>query len=162
MTSIATDNNNNIVNGNNNNNNPPSPTNLTVKRDSNGSNDDNDDDTNIKPISMWEKEEKYFFILSDAGKPIFASTGEDTQDIIPLMGVASLIIARSNNNVRTVVAGDTTIVFLLREPLYLFIAAKTGETVAHLRRQLKYLYAQITFFLTTRPFNAMAKIHHMI
>lgn len=157
MTSIATDNNNNIVNGNNNNNNPTSPTNLTVKRDSNGSNDDNDDDTNIKPISMWEKEEKYFFILSDAGKPIFASTGEDTQDIIPLMGVASLIIARSNNNVRTVVAGDTTIVFLLREPLYLFIAAKTGETVAHLRRQLKYLYAQITFFLTTRPFNAMAK-----
>jgi vacuolar fusion protein MON1 len=108
-------------------------------------------------VSMWEKEEKYFFILSDAGKPIFASTGEDTQDIIPLMGVASLIIARSNNTVRTLVAGDTTIVFLLREPLYLFMAAKTGETVAHLRRQLKYLYAQITFFLTTRPFNAMRK-----
>ena len=70
---------------------------------------------------MWEKEEKYFFILSDAGKPIFASTGEDTQDIIPLMGVASLIIARSNNNVRTVVAGDTTIVFL-------YPGFRTGET----------------------------------
>ena len=72
------------------------------------------------------------------------------------MGVASLIIARSNNDVRTIAAGDTTIVFLLRAPLYLFMAAKTGETVAHLRRQLKYLYSQITF-LTTRPFEAMRK-----
>ena len=47
--------------------------------------------------SMWESQDKCFFILSDAGKPIFASVGEDTQDIIPLMGVASLIIARSEN-----------------------------------------------------------------
>ena len=107
--------------------------------------------------SMWESQDKCFFILSDAGKPIFASVGEDTQDIIPLMGVASLIIARSENDVRTIAAGDTTIVFLLRAPLYLFMAAKTGETVAHLRRQLKYLYSQITFFLTTRPFEAMRK-----
>ena len=29
--------------------------------------------------SMWESKDKCFFILSDAGKPIFASVGEDTQ-----------------------------------------------------------------------------------
>ena len=107
--------------------------------------------------SLWEKEQKHFFVLSDAGKPIFSRYSEDSPDIIPLMGVASLIIARAKGGVRTVVAGDTLIVFLLREPLYLFAASRTGETVAHLRCQLKYLYAQMTFVLTTRTFDTLRK-----
>ena len=90
--------------------------------------------------SIWEREKKHFFVLSDAGKPIFSRYSEDSPDIIPLMGVASLLIARSHGSVRTICAGGTTIVFLLREPLFLFCASRTGETVAHLRCQLKYLW----------------------
>eukprot|EP00505_MAST-04D_sp_SCG-Rhode-Island_P001106 Stramenopile-MAST_4_protein_1106 len=121
------------------------------------SNDGADVEAEYCATSIWEKEKKHFFVLSDAGKPIFSRYSEDSPDIIPLMGVASLIIARSQGSVRTICAGGTTIVFLLREPLFLFCASRTGETVAHLRSQLKYLYAQMTFVLTTRTFDTLRR-----
>ena len=95
---------------------------------------------------MWENQDKCFFILSDAGKPIFASVGEDTQDIILLMGVASLIIARSENDVRTIAAGDTTIVFLLRAPFFVLVYGRKN------RRDCMQFTASVEIFVLPNHF----------
>ena len=105
----------------------------------------------------WADNSKHFFILSDAGKPIFARYGADDVKLVPLMGVASLLMARTNNSMRCIVAGRYRLVFLARSPIYLFAVSRTGETVAHLRRQLKYLYAQMIFVVTARGFNVLKK-----
>jgi uncharacterized membrane protein YgcG len=105
----------------------------------------------------WEANSKHFFILSDAGKPIFARYGENDIKLIPLMGIISLLLARTSESIRTIVAGAYRIVFLCRSPVQLVAVSRTGETVAHLRRQLKYLYNQMLFVVTARGFAVLKK-----
>ena len=105
----------------------------------------------------WSSNSKHFFILSDAGKPIFARYGEEDVKLIPLMGIISLLMARTNDSMRTIIAGRYRVVFLPRSPVYLLVVSRTGETVAHLRRQLKYLYNQMLFVVTARGFAVLKK-----
>ena len=111
----------------------------------------------VKQHIEWTTNSKHFFILSDAGKPIFARYGDDDIKLIPLMGIISLMLARTNESMRTIVAGRYRIVFLSRSPVHLVTVSRTGETVAHLRRQLKYLYNQMLFVVTARGFAVLKK-----
>ena len=105
----------------------------------------------------WSSNSKHFFILSDAGKPIFARYGEDDVKVLPLLALISLLMARTNDSMRTIVAGQYRVVFLSKSPVYLVAVSRTGETVAHLRRQLKYLYHQMLFVVTARGFAVLKK-----
>jgi vacuolar fusion protein MON1 len=105
----------------------------------------------------WSSNSKHFFILSDAGKPIFSRYGEEDVRLVPLMGVASLLMARTGDKMRCIVAGRYRLVFLCRSPVYLFAVSRTGESVAHLRQQLHHLYAQMLFVVTARGFAVLRK-----
>lgn len=120
-------------------------------------------ETHLNDVSVprrhidWSTNSKHFFILSDAGKPIFSRYGEEDVKLIPLMGVASLLMARTNDKMRCIVAGRYRLVFLSRSPVYLFAVSRTGESVAHLRQQLQHLFAQMLFVVTTRGFAILKK-----
>ena len=73
------------------------------------------------------------------------------------MGVASLLMARTGDKMRCIVAGRYRLVFLSRSPVYLFAVSRTGESVAHLRQQLKHLHAQMLFVVTARGFSILKK-----
>jgi hypothetical protein len=127
------------------------------KSDNNNNNNNNNKMSIAQRHINWSSNSKHFFILSDAGKPIFARYGEEDVKLIPLMGIISLLMARTNDSMRTIVAGRYRVVFLPRSPVYLLVVSRTGETVAHLRRQLKYLYHQMLFVVTARGFAVLKK-----
>ncbi|KAF9586184.1 Vacuolar fusion protein mon1b [Lunasporangiospora selenospora] len=101
-------------------------------------------------VSSWTAHRKHFFILSSAGKPIYARYGDESR-ISSYMGVIQALIsffADNDDSLRCINAGDRRIVFLLRAPLYLVCVSRTGESETQLRDQLGYLYAQIISVLT--------------
>ncbi|KAK3812041.1 MAG: MON1-like protein A-like protein [Benniella sp.] len=98
----------------------------------------------------WTSHRKHFFILSSAGKPIYARYGDESR-ISSYMGVIQALIsffADNNDTIRCINAGQHRFVFLLKTPLYLVCVSRSGESEAQLREQLEYLYAQIISVLT--------------
>ncbi|OZJ05725.1 hypothetical protein BZG36_01330 [Bifiguratus adelaidae] len=105
--------------------------------------------------SVWRSHSKHFFVLSNAGKPIWTRYGDESR-ISTLMGVIQAIISffqDGDDSIRCIQSGDTVFVFLLKEPLYLVAVAKTGESEGQLREQLYYLYNQILSVLTSHQLN---------
>ncbi|KAF9157332.1 Vacuolar fusion protein mon1b [Actinomortierella ambigua] len=99
---------------------------------------------------QWISHRKHFFILSSAGKPIYARYGDESR-ISSYMGVIQAIIsffADNDDSIRCINAGVHKFVFLLKPPLYLLCVSRSGESEAQLRDQLGYLYAQIISVLT--------------
>lgn len=100
--------------------------------------------------SAWTEHRKHFFILSSAGKPIYARYGDESR-ISSYMGVIQALIsffADNDDTLRCINAGDHRFVFLLKAPLYLVCVSRSGESESQLRDQLGYLYAQIISVLT--------------
>ncbi|RKP05985.1 MON1-like protein A-like protein [Thamnocephalis sphaerospora] len=100
--------------------------------------------------STWSKEKKHFFILSSAGKPVYARYGEEA-DVSSYLGVAQAIISSfesSGDQIRCLNAGRHRFVFLNRNPLYLVVVSHTGESEAQLRSQLSLLYNQLLSIMT--------------
>ncbi|KAF9409978.1 Vacuolar fusion protein mon1b [Podila epigama] len=100
--------------------------------------------------SNWTAHRKHFFILSSAGKPIYARYGDESR-ISSYMGVIQALIsffADNNDSIRCINAGQHKFVFLLRPPLYLVCVSRSGESESQLRDQLGYLYSQIISVLT--------------
>ncbi|KAI7817921.1 trafficking protein Mon1-domain-containing protein [Gamsiella multidivaricata] len=100
--------------------------------------------------SSWTAHRKHFFILSSAGKPIYARYGDESR-ISSYMGVIQALIsffADNDDTIRCINAGQHKFVFLLKTPLYLVCVSRTGESESQLRDQLGYLYAQIISVLT--------------
>ncbi|KAF9924766.1 Vacuolar fusion protein mon1b [Linnemannia zychae] len=100
--------------------------------------------------SAWTEHRKHFFILSSAGKPIYARYGDESR-ISSYMGVIQALIsfyADNDDTLRCINAGEHRFVFLLKTPLYLVCVSRTGESESQLRDQLGYLYAQIISVLT--------------
>jgi hypothetical protein len=99
----------------------------------------------------WKQHKKHFFILSEAGRPIFTRYGNEN-DLNPIMsfflGVMSLAQLQENDTLRTVVAGDLKIVFVMKGALHLVAVSKTTETEMELARQLDCIYDQIICILT--------------
>lgn len=107
----------------------------------------------------WKQHKRHFFILSDAGKPIFSRYG-DEDTLAPFMGVVSAVISfvrDDQDQIRRVVAGDHSIVFLMKGALYMVCATRMGEDEEVIRRQLSFVYLQLLMFLTRKSIDTIFK-----
>lgn len=98
----------------------------------------------------WRFKKKHFFVLSEAGKPIYSRYGDENQ-LASLMGVMQATVSfvqDLGDNLRCIKAKDTNIVFLTKRPLILVAVSHTMETVTQLIVQLTYLYQQLLSILT--------------
>ncbi|ORY43465.1 DUF254-domain-containing protein [Rhizoclosmatium globosum] len=125
------------------------------------SNDDSDDNDLIKGsiasisrpnLTAWASRRKHFFVLSSAGKPIYARHGSESE-VTELMGVFQTIIAffehdiddadGSGDVLQSFTAGSHLFCFKIVGPLYLVGVSSIGESETELQKQLTKLHAQI-------------------
>ncbi|CAM6122463.1 unnamed protein product [Calypogeia fissa] len=105
-----------------------------------------EDDTNIS----WRQHKKHFFILSNAGKPIYSRYGDENKLAgfsATLQAIMSFVQA-SGDTIHLVRAGDHQILFLVRGPLYLVCISSTDEPYVTLKGQLELLHGQLLLILT--------------
>lgn len=98
-----------------------------------GSSQENEDDND------WVGRKKHVFVLSFAGKPIYSRYGNEDK-LAWLFGVIQTLVSfvqASDDTIRSISAGDTLFVFLVKKPLILAAVSKTDENVAQLTNQLK-------------------------
>jgi hypothetical protein len=101
-------------------------------------------------MSKWKTKRKHYFILSSAGKPIYARHGGDGL-ISDYSGIIQTLISfyeDSEDPLRSFCAGDSRFVILSQGPLYLVAISRLGESETQLRAQLEALYMQILSTLT--------------
>ncbi|XP_046431414.1 vacuolar fusion protein MON1 homolog A [Neodiprion virginianus] len=106
----------------------------------------------IDPLrnTTWLAQRKHIFILSQAGKPIYSRHSSEDK-LVTLMGVMQALVSfvqAGNDMIRSVHAGDTNFVFVVKGPLILVTVSKTLESVPQLVLQLTYVYNQIVCVLT--------------
>ncbi|KAJ3868751.1 vacuolar fusion protein MON1 [Lentinula novae-zelandiae] len=95
-----------------------------------------------------------YFILTDAGKPVYISRGTDTDDIdvSSMLGVMQALISvfiDDGDKLKSINAGKTRITFLQRQPLYYACVSTWGEPESVARSQLEYLHLQILSVVTS-------------
>lgn len=98
----------------------------------------------------WRKKKKHIFMLSSAGKPIYTLHG-DCDKLAGIMGVLVGLISFVSDNddtIKSVVAGQHKIVFLIKGPIYLALVAHTNESIEQLNSQLDHMHSQIISVLT--------------
>ncbi|KAL9642776.1 hypothetical protein ABK040_009851 [Willaertia magna] len=112
----------------------------------------------------WKNHQKHFFILSEAGKPIFTRYGDESQlnTIMSFfLGVFSLVQKQETSNnsiVRTINCGsDMRIVFVVKGSLFLVSSCKTIESSIEIAKQLEIIYEQIVFILTSKNIQDILK-----
>lgn len=103
----------------------------------------------IDPLrcKKWLAKKKHIFVLSQAGKPVYSRHSPEDK-LVTIMGVMQALVSfvqAGNDTIRSVHAGDTNFVFLLKGPLILVAVSKTLESVSQLVLQLTYV--QNIFFL---------------
>ncbi|KIJ17802.1 hypothetical protein PAXINDRAFT_161913 [Paxillus involutus ATCC 200175] len=94
-----------------------------------------------------------YFVLTDAGKPVFASRSgaEDSEALSSTMGIVQALISvfiDDGDKLRCINAGPLRITFLLRSPLYYVCASTWGEPESVTRSHLEYLHLQILSIVT--------------
>ncbi|XP_015123688.1 vacuolar fusion protein MON1 homolog A [Diachasma alloeum] len=107
-------------------------------------------DTDPLRCKKWLAQKKHIFVLSQAGKPVYSRHSPEDK-LVTVMGVMQALVSfvqAGNDMIRSVHAGDTNFVFLLKGPLILVAVSKTLESVPQLVLQLTYVYNQILFVLT--------------
>ncbi|XP_012276007.1 vacuolar fusion protein MON1 homolog A [Orussus abietinus] len=98
----------------------------------------------------WLSQKKHIFVLSQAGKPIYSRHSSEDK-LVTVMGVMQALVSfvqSGDDMIRSVHAGDTNFVFLVKGPLILVAISKTLESVQQLIMQLTYVYNQILSVLT--------------
>ncbi|PIL22468.1 hypothetical protein GSI_15156 [Ganoderma sinense ZZ0214-1] len=90
---------------------------------------------------------RQYFVLTDAGKPVFVSDRDANSDSVTSMfGVIQALVSiflDDGDKLRSINAGNTRIVFLLRPPLYYVCVSSWGEPESVTRFHLEYLHLQI-------------------
>ncbi|KAM5533422.1 hypothetical protein V8D89_012860 [Ganoderma adspersum] len=90
---------------------------------------------------------RQYFVLTDAGKPVFVSDQDANSDSVTSMfGVIQALVSiflDDGDKLRSINAGNTRIVFLLRPPLYYVCVSSWGEPESVTRFHLEYLHLQI-------------------
>ncbi|KAL5482956.1 MON1 [Sanghuangporus weigelae] len=93
---------------------------------------------------------RQYFVLTDAGKPVFVSNGSplaaDPDALASTMGLVQALISvflDDGDKLRSVNAGRTRISLLLRSPLYYACVSSWGEPESVTRSHLEYLHLQI-------------------
>uniref|UniRef100_V9ICE5 Vacuolar fusion protein MON1 homolog n=1 Tax=Apis cerana TaxID=7461 RepID=V9ICE5_APICE len=90
----------------------------------------------------WLAQKKHVFILSQAGKPIYSRYSSEDK-LVTVMGVMQALVSfvqAGSDMIRSVHAGDTNFVFVVKGPLILVAVSKTLETVPQLTLQLTFVY----------------------
>ncbi|KAI5801969.1 trafficking protein Mon1-domain-containing protein [Pyronema domesticum] len=106
--------------------------------------------TDEEQLARWRAKKKHFFILSEAGKPVYSRYGSETI-ISSYIGVLQAIISfftDTSDTLQSFQSGSHLFVVISSGPLYLVAISCTGETPAQLRLQLDSLYQQILSTLT--------------
>ncbi|KAG6878090.1 hypothetical protein C0993_012417 [Termitomyces sp. T159_Od127] len=115
------------------------------------------EDTNLSEAQLETKVSRYtprqYFVLTDAGKPVFVSQpeGEDSGNTAATVGIMQALISvflDDNDKMRCINAGRTRITFLLRPPLYYACSSSWGEPESVTRSHLEYLHLQILSIVT--------------
>ncbi|KAF5344980.1 hypothetical protein D9757_013788 [Collybiopsis confluens] len=96
---------------------------------------------------------RQYFILTDAGKPVFISRGSesDDSDISSMIGVMQALISvfiDDGDKLKAINAGKTRITFLQRPSLYYVCVSAWGEPESVTRSHLEYLHLQIISVVT--------------
>ena len=99
---------------------------------------------------QWRYGKKHYFILSEAGKPIYSRYGDEDQlaALMAVMQATVSFVQDMGDNIRSIKSSDSTIVFLNRKPLILVAVSHMMESVTQLIVQLTYLYHQVLSVLT--------------
>ncbi|KAI8971160.1 trafficking protein Mon1-domain-containing protein [Trametes punicea] len=130
--------------------------------------------------AMHEVTERYpprqYFVLTDAGKPVFIRWSETSTALRPLsliscsdrdansdsvtsmLGVIQALVSiflDDGDKLRCINAGNTRIVFLLRPPLYYVCASAWGEPESVTRSHLEYLHLQILSVVSAEQLRRM-------
>ncbi|KAG5860350.1 hypothetical protein JTB14_006713 [Gonioctena quinquepunctata] len=103
----------------------------------------------------WTTKKKHIFVLSMAGKPIYSRYGNEDR-LAWLFGVMQTLVCfvqSSDDCIKSIHAGDTHFVFLVKKPLILVAVSKTDESDNQLSTQLNYVFNQITSILTLTRLN---------
>jgi len=107
------------------------------------------------PVSVWAAHPKHIFVISEAGKPIYSLHGEEDH-LVSLGGIMQAlvsVVADSGDAIRSIRAGSTLIVFLVKSPLIFVAVSQDGQSSAQLSVQLTYIYNQILSILTAAQLN---------
>ncbi|XP_049963709.1 vacuolar fusion protein MON1 homolog A [Schistocerca serialis cubense] len=99
----------------------------------------------------WKAKKKHVFILSTAGKPIYSRYGSEDK-LVTIFGVMQALVSfvqANQDTIRSIHAGKTKFVFLLKGPIILVSVSRTEENVSQLVLQLTYVYNQIVSVLTS-------------
>ncbi|KAJ6621862.1 vacuolar fusion protein MON1 [Mycena sp. CBHHK59/15] len=94
-----------------------------------------------------------YFILTDAGKPVFTSRpgGEDSENMTSTIGIMQALISvfiDDGDKIRCINAGSNRITFVLWSPLYYVCSSSWGEPESVTRSHLEYLHLQILSIVT--------------
>lgn len=96
----------------------------------------------------WLSRPKNVIVFSRAGKPIYASGGDEFR-LSSIFGLLQAMLAKTDNRLKVIRAGPNfVIVFAARGPLLLAIASRGSDPVGYLQVQLEYIYAQILVHFT--------------
>ena len=107
-------------------------------------------DTDLTLSPSWRYGKKHYFILSEAGKPIYSRYGDEDQlaALMAVMQATVSFVQDLGDNIKAVKSSDSTIVFLNRKPLILVAVSHMCESTTQLIVQLTYLYHQVLSVLT--------------
>ncbi|GJJ13285.1 hypothetical protein Clacol_007536 [Clathrus columnatus] len=117
--------------------------------------------------------QRQYFILTDAGKPVFVRSiatntvsklvlfviivsrpGNAVEDVVAITGITSALISvfadeslsantPKQDRLRSIQSGSTRITFFLKSPLYYIVISKWGEPESVARLHLEFLHLQI-------------------
>lgn len=106
---------------------------------------------------MSTDRKKFVFILTSSGKPIFSNfpNEEELVNTFSFLQAVISVVANSNDEIKSLTAGSSKIVFVFRKCLYFIIVSDFDEPESILARQLEFFYKYILFILT-------AKVHDLI
>ncbi|KAH9850115.1 trafficking protein Mon1-domain-containing protein [Lenzites betulinus] len=102
---------------------------------------------------------RQYFVLTDAGKPVFISDHDTNSDgATSMIGVIQALVSiflDDGDKLRCINAGSTRIVFLLRPPLYYVCVSAWGEPESVTRYHLEYLHLQILSVVSAEQLRRM-------
>lgn len=109
----------------------------------------------ITDVDTFLSQNKHYFVLSSAGKPIYSMHGTD-EIVAGYMGIIQTIVSyfgtsngeHNQQKLKYFKAGQTMFVISIEGPLILVVIDKLGHSELQLRAQLDVLYAQILSTLT--------------
>jgi hypothetical protein len=88
--------------------------------------------------ATWRSQPKHFFILSEAGKPIYSRHG-DEDELSSLMAVMQAhveFVHDLGDTMRALHCADTTIAFLSKRPIILVAVSKGTDSITQLIVQM--------------------------